>query len=146
MAQLPAWLVYGPAIATIFSGIVVSTAGLVFTYLQWKFAKDHPKRDLEAHRRALNATKHERLIADYAVILRSSIAHKEYIRLQNVVIPGKDPKEQEKQLLDFLHAESEGLTLAFASGSLAMCNGIADPFVIAHRTNTSRQHILGSSS
>src|SRR6266487_1269415 len=32
-----------------------------------------------------------------------------------------------------------------ASGSLAFCNGIADPFVISYRTNTSWQHILGRS-
>src|SRR6266568_6879743 len=30
------------------------------------------------------------------------------------------------------------------SGSLAMCDGIGDPFVIAYGTNASRQHILGS--
>ena len=33
-----------------------------------------------------------------------------------------------------------------ASGSLAICDGIVDPPVIAHRPNTSRQHILGGGS
>ena len=32
------------------------------------------------------------------------------------------------------------------SGSLAICDGIVDPPVIAHRPNTSRQHILGGGS
>src|SRR6266487_4556640 len=34
----------------------------------------------------------------------------------------------------------------FPSGSLAICDGIVDPPVIAHRPNTSRQHILGGGS
>ena len=77
MAQLPAWLAYGTAYATIFSGLVVGAAGIVFSVLQLRFANGQPKRDLEAHRRALKAAKHERLIADFAVILRHSMAQKE---------------------------------------------------------------------
>jgi hypothetical protein len=111
MSQLPTWLEYGSACAAIFSSVFVGVAGLYFTYRQWRFAKDQPKRDLEAHRRSLKAAKYERLIADFAVILRHSMAQKEYIHLQNVVIPGKDPQEQAKQLMDYLYAESDGLTL-----------------------------------
>src|SRR5438034_11674452 len=95
--QLPAWLVYGTAYAAIFSGVIISTAGLAFTYLQWKFAKNQPKRDLEAHRSALKAAKHERLIADFAIILKHLMAIKDYIRLQNVVISDKDIERSEER-------------------------------------------------
>lgn len=118
MTQLPAWLVYGTAYATIFSGVIIGAAGLVFTYLQWKFAKDQPKRDLEAHRRAIRMAKQERLIGDFAIILRHSIAQKTYIHLQNVSTIGKDPDEEEKQRLNYLYAESEGLSLAMARACL----------------------------
>jgi len=76
MTQLPAWLLYGTAYATIFSGLFVGAAGIVFSVLQLRFANGQPKRDLEAHRRALKAAKNERLIADFAVILRHSMAQK----------------------------------------------------------------------
>ena len=118
MTQLPAWLVYGTAYATIFSGVIIGAAGLVFTYLQWKFAKDQPKRDLEAHQRAIRMAKQERLIGDFAVILRHSLAQKEYMNFQMISIAGKDPEEQEKQLLNYLYAESEGLSLAMARARL----------------------------
>src|SRR6202035_4980636 len=62
--------------------------------------------------------KQERLIGDFAVILRSSLAQKEYMNLQMISIEGKDPKEQEKQLLNYLYAESEGLSLAMARARL----------------------------
>src|SRR6266487_2397378 len=42
----------------------------------------------------------------------------------------------------FMNASMSGLT-SLSSGSLVICDGIAAPSVIAHRTNTSRQHILG---
>ena len=118
MTQLPAWLVYGAAYATIFSGVIVGVAGLAFTYLQWKFAKGQPGRDLEAHKRAIKMAKQERLIGDFAVILRSSLAQKEYMNLQMISIEGKDPNEQEKQRLNYLYAESEGLSLAMARARL----------------------------
>lgn len=118
MTQLPAWLVYATAYAAIFSSVIVGIAGLVFTYLQWRFSKDQPKRDLEAHRRAIKMAKQERLIGDFAIILRHSIAQETYMDLQMVVIPGKDPKEHEKQTLDYLYAESEGLSLAMARARL----------------------------
>src|SRR5947207_3181163 len=114
MTQLPGWLVYGTAYAAIFSSVFVGIAGLIFAYLQLKHAKDQPKRDLEAHLRAIRMAKQERLLGDFAVILRHSIAQKTYMDLQMVVVPGKDPKEQEKQLLNYLYAESEGLSLAMA--------------------------------
>ncbi len=100
MTQLPSWLDYSGAYAAIFSSVFVGIAGLVFTYLQWKLAKDQPKRDLEAHRRAIRMAKQERLIGDFAIILRHSIAQKTYMDLQMVVIPGKDPEEQETSVFD----------------------------------------------
>ena len=73
---------------------------------------------LEAHRRAVSMAKQVRLIDDFAIILRHSIAQKTYMDLQMVSIAGKDPEEQERQLLNYLYAESEGLSLAMAKARL----------------------------
>lgn len=141
MTQLPAWLDYGTAYATIFSGIFIGLAGLVFTILQWKFANGQPKRDLEAHRRAIRMAKQERLIGDFAIILRQSVAQKGYMDLQTVSTPGISQEEQEKQRLSFLESESEGMGLALARVRL---EGVDEEIIKigTEQSNATREYVI----